>query len=107
EKNGVPNKPVANELISYETPPEIRWYKSSGEQYHSKFLMLETEDEIIFNGGSANFTRRNLDDYNLETNMMVTAQKDSDFSRQVTRYYEVLWTNEGARSEEHTSELQS
>lgn len=28
--------------------------------------------------------------------MMVTAPKDSDFSRQVTRYYEVLWTNEGA-----------
>src|SRR5699024_9795239 len=52
KKNGVPNKPVDNELISYETPPEIRWYKSSGEQYHSKFLMLETEDEIIFNGGS-------------------------------------------------------
>lgn len=96
EKNGVPNKPVADELMSYEAPPEIRWYKSSGEQYHSKFLMLETEDEVIFNGGPANFTRRNLDDYNLETNMMVTAPKDSDFSRQVTRYYDTLWTNEGA-----------
>src|SRR5699024_9385095 len=25
EKNGVPNNPVANELNSYERPPEIRW----------------------------------------------------------------------------------
>lgn len=96
EKNGVPNKPVADELMSYENPPEIRWYKSSGEQYHSKFIMLETEDEVIFNGGSANFTRRNLDDYNLETNMIVTAPKDSDFASHVTTYYDTLWNNDGA-----------
>ncbi|WP_026866733.1 phospholipase D family protein [Jeotgalicoccus marinus] len=96
EKNGVPNKPVADELMSYENPPEIRWYKSSGEQYHSKFIMLEAEDEVIFNGGSANFTRRNLDDYNLETNMMVTAPKGSDFSSHVTTYYDTLWNNDGA-----------
>ena len=58
--------------------------------------MLETEDEVIFNGGSANFTRRNLDDYNLETNMMVTAPKDSDFASHVTTYYDTLWNNDGA-----------
>lgn len=96
EKNGVPNRPVADELMSHDTPPDIRWYKSSGEQYHAKFIMLETAGEVIFNGGSANFTRRNLDDYNLETNVLITAQADSEFAEDVTGYYDRLWTNEGA-----------
>ena len=96
EKNGVPNRPVADELMKHNNPPNIRWYKSSGEQYHTKFITLETEESLIFNGGSANFTRRNLDNYNLETNMMVTAPRDSDFAQEVTAYYERLWTNEGA-----------
>ena len=96
EKNGVPNRPVADELMKHNNPPNIRWYKSSGEQYHAKFITLETEESLIFNGGSANFTRRNLDNYNLETNMMVTAPRDSDFAQEVTAYYERLWTNEGA-----------
>lgn len=96
EKNGVPNRPVADELMSYETPANIRWYKSSGEQYHSKFIMLETGDKLIFNGGSANFTRRNLDDYNLETNVLITAPGDSEFAEEITRYFNRLWTNDGA-----------
>lgn len=96
EKNGVPNRPVADELMSHETPADIRWYKSSGEQYHAKFIMLETADEVIFNGGSANFTRRNLDDYNLETNVLITAPADSEFAGEVTGYYDRLWMNEDA-----------
>lgn len=96
EKNGVPNRPVADELMSHETPANIRWYKSSGEQYHAKFIMLETADEVIFNGGSANFTRRNLDDYNLETNVLITAPADSEFAGEVTGYYDRLWMNEDA-----------
>ena len=96
EKNGVPNRPVADELMSHETPANIRWYKSSGEQYHAKFIMLETADEVIFNGGSANFTRRNLDDYNLETNVLITAPADSECAGEVTGYYDRLWMNEDA-----------
>ncbi|MGO1923248.1 MAG: phospholipase D family protein [Jeotgalicoccus sp.] len=96
EKNGVPNRPVADELMSHEKPANIRWYKSSGEQYHAKFIMLETGDEVIFNGGSANFTRRNLDNYNLETNVLITAPANSEFAGEVTGYYDRLWTNESA-----------
>lgn len=58
--------------------------------------MLETAGEVIFNGGSANFMRRNLDDYNLETNVLLTAPADSEFAGEVTGYYDRLWTNEGA-----------
>src|SRR5699024_6739191 len=29
EKNGVPNRPVADELMNHDTQPNIRWYKSS------------------------------------------------------------------------------
>lgn len=96
EKNGVPNRPVADELMSHDTSAEIRWYKSSGEQYHAKFIMLETVDEVIFNGGSANFTRRNLEDYNLETNVLITAPVDSEFAGEVTGYYDRLWMNDDA-----------
>ena len=96
EKNGVPNRPAADELMNHDTQPNIRWYKSSGEQYHAKFIMLETAEEVIFNGGSANFTRRNLDNYNLETNVVVTAPKGSEFAGEVTAYYDRLWMNDDA-----------
>lgn len=96
EKNGVPNRPVADELTTHDNPANIRWYKSGGEQYHAKFIMLEAEGEVIFNGGSANFTRRNLENYNLETNVLVTAPADSDFAGEITEYFNRLWTNEDA-----------
>ncbi|SDK84808.1 phospholipase D family protein [Lacicoccus qingdaonensis] len=94
EKIGIPNRPVASELMDNEKTPEIRWYESHGEQYHAKFLMVQSDDEVTITGGSSNFTRRNIEDYNLETNLTVTGSADSELMTEVTGYYDRIWNNE-------------
>lgn len=94
KKIGIPNKPVAAKLIDEENI-DIRWYETHGEQYHAKFLVHEGQEDMTIIGGSANFTRRNLDDYNLETDLKVVGPHDSDLMQEVTAYYDRIWHNEG------------
>ncbi|WP_046080262.1 phospholipase D family protein [Halomonas sp. HG01] len=69
DKGGIPNRPVADELAAAGIP--VRWCATRGEQCHTKLLMRRTADgsEVELILGSANFTRRNLDDLNLETSV--------------------------------------
>lgn len=93
KKNGVPNRPVAHELMK-EDNITVRWYDTHGEQYHSKFLILNQADTFTAIGGSANFTRRNIDDYNLETDLYMTMPKEKATARDMNAYFERLWTNQ-------------
>ncbi len=107
EKGGIPNRSVANELIRRASKAvakgngraiEVRWYNTSGEQFHTKMTSAtlncceESESRLLL--GSANYTRRNLDDFNLETNIEVRMPKTSKLAREVTAYFERLWTNQ-------------
>ena len=47
-------------------------------------------------GGSANLTRRNLTDYNLETDLKVILTNTHPEARKVNDYFDRLWNNEGA-----------
>ncbi|MET3507225.1 phospholipase D family protein [Halalkalibacter oceani] len=99
EKNGIPNRPVAAELKKKSKDRiMIRWYDTHGEQYHSKLALIEKakEEEGIVIGGSANFTKRNLDDFNLETDVKITGPIDEGLIAEVANYFETLWTNETA-----------
>ncbi|MGN7476822.1 phospholipase D-like domain-containing protein [Solibacillus silvestris] len=93
EKNGIPNRQVAAELIEEENI-DIRWYATNGEQYHSKFLFVEKQDKAFMIGGSANFTRRNLADYNLESNLLISMPLTHSLSAEVNSYFNRLWSNE-------------
>ncbi|MFO8142539.1 MAG: phospholipase D family protein [Marinobacter sp.] len=90
EKTGIPNRPVAHELHQAGIP--IRWCNTQGEQCHSKLVIYTTQDsqqEILL--GSANFTRRNLDDLNLETNVWLRTPADSPVARKVTMLFNQYW----------------
>lgn len=93
EKIGIPNRPVAADLMK-EDNIDIRWYKSHGEQYHPKFIYHTDGKRSTIIGGSANFTRRNLQDFNLETDIHVTGPADSEFFQEVDDYYNRIWNNE-------------
>lgn len=98
KKIGIPNRPVAQELIKKsEGKIEIKWYNTTKEQYHTKLLYLarSTEEQLIL-GGSANFTPRNLNDYNLENNLYIEAPTNSTVVKQLNRYFTRLWNNEDA-----------
>lgn len=94
KKIGIPNTEVASELLSKNTPNlQIRWYDTHGEQYHSKMAIFSRKTDTTVIGGSANFTRRNLDDYNLETDIKISAPADSQFSKDVLDYFNTIWNN--------------
>lgn len=93
EKNGIPNRQVAWDLHRAGVP--LRWCNTSGEQCHRKWLRLDRADgssELI--SGSANFTRRNLDNLNLETDVQLAANHDHPPMAQAREAFERLWNNE-------------
>ncbi|MBE0486990.1 phospholipase D family protein [Marinobacter sp.] len=90
EKNGIPNRPVAHELQQAGIP--VRWCNTEGEQCHSKLLIYTPRgDQQEFLFGSANFTRRNLDDLNLETNVWLATPASSTVARQATALFNQYW----------------
>lgn len=96
KKNGVPNRQVGREL--HEAGISVRWCDTHGEQCHSKFMMkigANGHAELIV--GSANFTRRNLDDYNLETSVRVIAPADAPVMQEASRYFAQRWNNTAGR----------
>lgn len=94
EKNGSPNRPALSELKEDYPDINIRWYQTSGEQFHTKFIYFDFKDKnplaIL---GSANYTRRNLDNFNLETNLAVEMEKDSPMAKEMKDYYARIWNN--------------
>ena len=92
EKNGVPNRQVAYEL--HREKMEVRWRQTNGEQCHTKLLYIEYQDQGAFlSTGSANYTRRNLDDFNLEMNVIVRGESEHPVFGDVRAYFEQLWGN--------------
>ncbi|WP_372966479.1 phospholipase D-like domain-containing protein [Marinobacter sp.] len=90
EKNGIPNRPVANELSR--AGVAIRWCNTHGEQCHSKLISYTRADghlEILL--GSANLTRRNLDDLNLESDIWLTVPGDSPIAQKAIRFFNEHW----------------
>lgn len=90
-KNGIPNRPVAAELNAAGIP--VRWCHTNGEQCHSKMLIkrdMYTTEVIL---GSANFTARNLKNYNLETNLSVRGGRESQVFQDANQYFNTAWSN--------------
>ena len=96
EKGGIPNRQVASELMKKtDNKIQIRWYNTHGEQFHSKITYIKRkngERDIVL--GSANLTRRNIGDYNLETNVLINSEEETDFSKEVEEYFDNIWENE-------------
>lgn len=95
--NGTPNRPVVKELIKKSKGQiQVRWYHTRGEQFHSKltFFKKQTGNHIVIMG-SANMTRKNLENYNLETNVLLSLDPTSSVGREIDNYFEKLWWNRG------------
>ena len=105
-KDGIPNRSVATELAgASDGAIKLRWFRTHGEQFHTKFLSLRTQDEYWFTLGSANLTRRNLEDYNLEANVGVGVPPNSQLASTIAGWYEMIWTNHGPPDLEYTSDF--
>jgi phosphatidylserine/phosphatidylglycerophosphate/cardiolipin synthase-like enzyme len=104
QKDGVPNRPVANELVTRSNERiEVRWYRTHGEQFHTKLALIKRADRFIASLGSANLTRRNVGNYNLEANIALETAADSPLALEMTGYFDRLWNNDGPLGTEYTA----
>ena len=104
QKDGVPNRPVANELVERTGGRvEVRWYRTHGEQFHSKIAMISRAERFVATLGSANLTRRNIGNYNLEANVALETTNASALAQEMTRYFDRMWTNEDGAGNEFTA----
>ena len=99
EKIGIPNRPVARELHEKSRGDiKIRWCDTRGEQCHSKMTLIESAGEKFLSLGSANLTRRNLGDYNLETNLLVSGSDRLEVVEAAEKYFLEIWENRGDKN---------
>lgn len=104
QKDGVPNRPVANELVTVSGGKiDVRWYRTHGEQFHTKLALIRRGERFIASLGSANLTRRNLGNYNLEANVVIESSATSPLAIQMLGYFDRLWTNNGTEVIEFTA----
>lgn len=96
EKNGIPNRQVAWELHRHGV--EVRWCNTRGEQCHSKLMMLTRQHgPSLLLAGSANYTRRNLDNFNLETNVQIRAPLHARIMQEANAFIDERWGNQRNR----------
>ena len=106
EKSGVPNRPVASELVAASDGAiRVRWYRTHGEQFHTKLVVIYGRDRVWLTLGSANLTKRNINDYNLEANVVVEMNRGSNMAAQVLQYFDTLWSNRAPLGIEYTADF--
>lgn len=105
QKNGIPNPPVATELVAAtDGAIRLRWYRTHGEQFHVKLLAIRGRADFWLTLGSANFTRRNVRDYNLEANIAIELPRESALELAILAWFDGLWTNLAWAGVEYTTE---
>ena len=91
-KMGIPNRQVAGDLNR--AGLALRWFNTHGEQGHSKMMHAHFRDgHDLLLLGSCNLTRRNLDNFNLETNVALRGPSDVPVFRDASAYFERSWAN--------------
>jgi phosphatidylserine/phosphatidylglycerophosphate/cardiolipin synthase-like enzyme len=106
DKTGIPNQPVASELVAASDGAiHVRWYRTHGEQFHTKLAMVYGPERFWLTVGSANLTRRNLADYNLEADVAIEMPRSARIAQQTVEYFETLWSNRASLGIEYTADF--
>lgn len=106
EKGGIPNRPVATELVAASDGAiRLRWYRTHGEQFHVKLIAIRGREGYWMTLGSANLTRRNLRDYNLEANVVLETPRESSVELAVLEWFDGLWSNRAPAGVEYTADF--
>ena len=98
-RNRIPNRAVAGELLRGGGRVEVRWYFGSGAA-HPRLLIVQHRTDLWMNWGSANFTRRNLGDLNLEAGVELRMTARSAPARAVSDYFAKVWARAAAGTDD-------
>jgi len=96
---GIPNLAAASDLIEKSKndkfPIEVKFYNTHEEEFHTKIMIIKKKDgRLIVYIGSANLTKRNLNDLNMEADVKLITRNNSEVGLEITDYFEKLWGNE-------------
>lgn len=104
--SGLPNQPAASELVARSAGAvRVRWYRTHGERFHAALVLFSGRQNLWMTVGSANLTRRGLDDYNLEANLAIEVLRDAPLAAQAQGYFDTLWSNRAALGIEYTADF--
>jgi hypothetical protein len=104
--SSIPNGPVASELVTASDGAiHVRWYRTHGEEFHVKLVMIHSAERLWFTLGSADLTRRNLGDHNLTANLAVEVARGTPLELQMHDYFEKLWSNRASLGIEYTADF--
>jgi phosphatidylserine/phosphatidylglycerophosphate/cardiolipin synthase-like enzyme len=104
--SGLPNQPAASELVSESDGAiHVRWYRTHGEQFHAKLVMIYGPQRLWLTLGSANLTTRSLEDYNLEANVAIEVGRGAPLANQALEYFDTLWSNRASLGIEYTADF--
>jgi len=96
-RNPMPNQAVAGELLRQGGGRiEVRWWPAeTGASLH-RLLLVQHSNDLWMNLGSANFTRRNLGDLNLESSVELRMPAQAAPARAATGYFARAWSGAAA-----------
>jgi hypothetical protein len=77
---------------------EVRWSSFDTGAAHPKLLLVQHRSDVWMNWGSANFTRRNLADLDLESAVELRMPARSAPARAAAEYFAKAWSNAAAGS---------
>jgi phosphatidylserine/phosphatidylglycerophosphate/cardiolipin synthase-like enzyme len=104
--SGLPNQPLASELVARSAGGvHVRWYRTHGERFHTSLALISGAGRVWLLAGSANFTRRGLDDYNLDADLALELTRDAPLADEALGYFETLWSNRAALGIEYTADF--
>jgi phosphatidylserine/phosphatidylglycerophosphate/cardiolipin synthase-like enzyme len=102
----LPNQPAATELVARSAGAiRVRWYRTHGERFHDALVMIYDRERLWLAVGSANLTRRSLDDYNLEADLAVECGRGTALAQQALGLFDSLWSNRAALGIEYTADF--
>lgn len=94
KKNGIPNREIADSLVTKGNGNiRVKWCNTHGEQCHAKMLIVKSLNNYEVILGSANFTRRNIGGYNLESDISLKSKEAYPLFNEASSYFESLWDN--------------
>ena len=93
-RSRMPNQAVAGELKEDGGGRiEVRWSATEPAAVHPSLLIVQHGTDLWMNWSSAKFTRRNLDDLNLEAGVELRMPARSAPARAASGYFATAWSN--------------
>ena len=83
----------------------MRWYRTHRERFHPALLLIYGPHRLWLAAGSAQLTRRDLQDYNLEADATIELGRDAPLARQALEYFDSLWANRAPPGIEYTADF--